>query len=97
LRTVVEENERTIAIYSSSDGGAQWTRHASCRFAPAPVAADADEVVEPARDGGPIDVEDAYRLQWSSGMHLGPHFKVLVSGTRTATTAAAEVSLPDEA
>lgn len=95
VRTVVDENERTISVFSSANGGATWSRHATAGYGSWSVSS-ADAVEVKAEDGASIDVDDVYRTKWAAGYHFGPHFRVIAAARQHGSNAVADLALHEE-
>nr|ABB86410.1 GelC [Streptomyces hygroscopicus subsp. duamyceticus] len=95
-----EGGRRTVRIYSRTDGGTDWTEHATGTLAaqgPAPLdgAADGAAVEWPPAEAEPIPVEDFYRSLVDAGYAYGPAFRGLVAAWRRDGEIFGDVALPE--
>ncbi len=103
-----EGGRRTVRIYSRTDGGSDWTEHATGTLAaqvPAPLdgaadgaaygAADTAAVEWPPAEAEPIPVEDFYRSLVDAGYAYGPAFRGLVAAWRRDGEIFGDVALPE--
>ncbi|MGW7758820.1 SDR family NAD(P)-dependent oxidoreductase, partial [Streptomyces violaceusniger] len=95
-----EGGRRTVRIYSRTDGGTDWTEHATGTLAaqgPAPLdgAAGGAAVEWPPAEAEPIPVEDFYRSLVDAGYAYGPAFRGLVAAWRRDGEIFGDVALPE--
>ncbi|MBO3676551.1 type I polyketide synthase [Streptomyces sp. NEAU-YJ-81] len=95
-----EGGRRTVRIYSRTDGGTDWTEHATGTLSaqgPAPLdgAADGAAVEWPPAEAEPIPVEDFYRSLVDAGYAYGPAFRGLVAAWRRDGEIFGDVALPE--
>ncbi|MEU1949501.1 type I polyketide synthase, partial [Streptomyces sp. NPDC020125] len=99
-----EGGRRTVRIYSRTDGGGDWTEHATGTLTaqgPAPLdggaygAGDGAAVQWPPAEAEPIPVEDFYRSLVDAGYAYGPAFRGLVAAWRRDGEIFGDVALPE--
>jgi acyl transferase domain-containing protein len=104
LQVVVDradpDGRRPAGLYSrpaNTIGDGPWTRHASGRLAPGPVAPEeaADLAVWPPPGAVPVDLTGTYEDLAGAGLEYGPAFQGLRAAWRRGDEVFAEVALPE--
>ncbi|MGP3965615.1 SDR family NAD(P)-dependent oxidoreductase, partial [Nonomuraea sp. 3N208] len=89
---------RAISLYSRTEGGDAWQRHAQGTLGPAPAAVpDFDLAQWPPPGARPIDLGTLYDDLAASGLEYGDAFQGLVSAWQRDDGVYAEIVLPDQA
>ncbi|WP_329047345.1 SDR family NAD(P)-dependent oxidoreductase [Amycolatopsis sp. NBC_01488] len=99
LQVVVGEpgdgGRRTVAVFSRTDEGLPWVRHADGVLAPTGAGEPAGLAQWPPTGAEPVAVDDFYSAAREAGYSYGPAFEGLRAAWRRGSEVFAEVRLPD--
>ncbi|MFF0818742.1 SDR family NAD(P)-dependent oxidoreductase, partial [Rhodococcus sp. NPDC003318] len=90
-----DNGRRPVSVYSSTNDGAPWTRHASGAVvvgdSPEP---EVDLSVWPPEGASPVDVTDFYESMADVGLDYGPAFRGISTVWRRGDDVFAEIAVP---
>ncbi|WP_152442245.1 type I polyketide synthase, partial [Rhodococcus ruber] len=98
VRVVVgadDSGRRPVSVYSSTNDGAAWTRHASGTVVVGDsVEPEVDLSVWPPEGAAPVDVTNFYESMTEIGLDYGPAFRGIQAVWRRRDDVFAEISVP---